>query len=242
MALTGAVRLFALPDEEKLPQEADQPHMPGFGAYGQSNSPGTRIPSLLKSWTLSRPTPKRFPADLIDAWTSFMHLDTSLRGLAESTLTALDLAFSTPGELLSLLSVQGCGLRLLHYPHEPLEESPEKRRQSVQRDSSLITLFPRPTDPGLTLKINGTMKPVMQDVGDVIVIAGSALDYAIAGLITPCTYTIDGSTMSMIANNRTALVHLSPPLPGRGSCPNIGNEESARRLAVATNHGACIQR
>jgi isopenicillin N synthase-like dioxygenase len=205
LALTSARELFRLPEAEKLALEATEPLMPGFGPYGQSHALDSGIANLLESWTLSRPTPERFPEHMLPAWAAFMHLDSALRSVTASALTALDLSFKSRGELLSLLTWQGCGLHLLHYPRLLLERG-EGRRQSVHHDSTLVTLLPRPTHPGLLVEVDHRLEPVVPESNDVIMMAGAALEYATAGKIRACMHTVDTPSDSGDAADRTAMV------------------------------------
>jgi isopenicillin N synthase-like dioxygenase len=143
----------------------------------------------------------------------------------------LELALSAPGELVSLAEGKSFELYGIHYPREFLGTDPHARRQSVHQDSSLITLLPRATHPGLYVELNSELIPLDPLSGDIILVSGSALEYVTAGRIRSCTHTVETPRSREEGYNRTALAFFA----------SVSSDRILRPLTPFRNSAADLQ-
>jgi isopenicillin N synthase-like dioxygenase len=229
LSLDALCRLFALPVARKNACRADGPRSPGYTEYGQTRAIDTGIPNLLEMWRLSDSTMRGIPNEEVCSWEHLARVIAILRATALSALSALELALSAPGELTGLAEGESFEFYGIHYPKELLGTNSDARRQSVHQDSSLITLLPRATHPGLCVELNRGLTPLDPRPSDIIVVSGSALEYVTAGRIPPCIHTVETPRSRQEGYVRTALVFfvsvasdriLRPLTPFRNSIAN----------------------
>jgi isopenicillin N synthase-like dioxygenase len=211
--LASAIRLFELPREQKLSAAAPAPLRPGFRQFGMARALDTGIPNALESWGFSRSTPDCIPQGERDLWFLFARFGAQLSALAELTLLALDRAYDTPGEIAGHLCPP-LDIELMHYPRRLVGRAAGSRRQSVHRDSSVITLLPHPSGPGLCAELSGSMVPITPEADEVLVLVGSALEHLTAGDLPACVHTVETPAEQGSADDRTSVIFFVPPRAG----------------------------
>lgn len=205
-ALNSAEALFDLDEGSRRASIAESPFSPGFSPHGRALAGDSGVPNLLESWTLAIDTPASVPAEGVSEWTRIAALGTSLRRVAAQCLTAVDdELFMADGALAQIVDPPQTIL-LLDYPVSLLDSAGIAERQSTHVDSSLLTILPRATRPGLlAASRDGSWVGIEAPSNGAIVMAGSALEAVSGGEIQACVHTVD-TPESVEAYRRTSIV------------------------------------
>ncbi|MEU9365644.1 2OG-Fe(II) oxygenase family protein [Streptomyces avermitilis] len=190
-SITAAARLFALPDEEKMRHRGRTPLDAGYAPYGSARALDTGVANLLESWTVSADSPRSHPSHLIDEWYALTAFARHLRSLGENLLALIDQGWSAAGVMVRTMSPDVFPYQLFRYPRSLLGVDARARRQSIHRDSSIITLLPPATGSGLLIEHQGEFIAADTPPGCVTVMAGSLLEHLTAGGIRSCTHTVE---------------------------------------------------
>lgn len=239
-ALTAAQRLFALPDDVKLKCRAVAPDKAGYSPYGVAHALDSGIPNLLESWTIATQPITPVPGGYGDARKTFAEIDQQLRYVAQATLSALDTALAAAGELERAFVPRDSNLFLLHYPRHLIGRDSRAVRQSLHVDSSIITVTPRATAAGLVVSTPRGLIRVSLAPSEVLVLAGSLIDYMTRSDITGCRHTVETPDLAS-ASDRTSMVYFAaadPAVTLRPLTPSDGQRGAVDKgLSVGHHEG-----
>lgn len=209
-ALGACERLFDLSVEQKLRHRAVDGRSSGFCEFGRATALDTGLPNLLESWRIP-PNATMLPLHTSDVQ-ALSALRRTLRKLTDDILAVVEHVYDAPGQCGALLGDEAYELYALHYPRRLLGSLRGAVRQSVHFDSSLVTLLPRSSSPGLFAWVDGVRTPILSEPRGVVVMAGAALEYITGGGIPACRHTVETPLGAEMGSDRLALTFFSSPL------------------------------
>lgn len=212
-------RLFSIPEGEKRHLNRRKPLAPGFSAYGHARALDTGISNLLEGWIISPCSPQGMPPGRTDDWFILTTLTRVLRHVADLSLATLDFALACDGALIAGATAEIPNLQLLYYPKALLGLDKSATRQSVHVDSSILTVLPRASAPGLEIELNGAMCPVNIEDDEVLIIAGSVLSFLTCGKITAPRHTVTTPESADKGQDRLSIVYMIDPRAGQKLAP-----------------------
>jgi isopenicillin N synthase-like dioxygenase len=206
-ALAAAEEFFRLPNHEKLSTKAETFVQPGFSPYGQTRALDTGIPNLLESWVVSPFRPDNIPTHCLALWYTLAAYGRHLRLIGENAVAAIDHAWDARGNLLAAMSHKPANMHFFHYPRALLGTMDGARRQSLHTDSSIVTVLPRATQPGLTIYNSGNPVDVLAARGSVLIISGTVLDFLTSGSVRACLHAVDTPNAAESAHDRISATY-----------------------------------
>jgi len=212
--LLGAMRrLFGKSQDEKNRYHSQRAVSPGYEPYGVARAIDTAIPNLLESWTVSPTSLAKFPNDSRDDWYDLADVCRTLNSTGSLALAALDWGLDVGGLLIRSACPNISDLRLINYPAHLIKDIPQgARRQSIHVDSSILTLLPHASERGLRVEIDGQFVTLSTMPGDVVLMAGSLLEFLTDGRILASRHTVgfNEGPNERIADRLSAVYMIDP--------------------------------
>jgi isopenicillin N synthase-like dioxygenase len=206
-ALAAAEELFRVPNHEKLNVKAGTFMQPGFIPYGQTRALDTGIPNLLESWVVSPFEPDKIPTRCLALWYTLAAYSRHLRLIGENAVAAIDHAWDARGNLLAAMSHEPANVHFFHYPRALLGTMEGARQQSIHTDSSIVTVLPRATQPGLIIYNSGNPVDALAARGSVLVISGTILDFLTSGSVRACLHTVATLNTAQSTHDRVSATY-----------------------------------
>jgi hypothetical protein len=206
-AISALAGLFREETNTKVECRAPRPRDPGYSEYGRARALDTGIPNLLESWRFGRGHGEVLPPGHGELSELMRDLDGALFAILMLSLESLGTHVPAWGGLPRFVTRDSCELYGLSYPGSLLGRVPGARRQSVHSDSSVVTLLPRASGPGLEVGVGDKLVPFEVRGGDVLLLAGSALEYLTGGRIRACLHTVGTPASDSQDADRVAIVY-----------------------------------
>lgn len=220
----NAVRaLFNLAHHIKQSYVAKAPLEPGFGPHGQARALDTGIPNLLESWTFSDHLPSGIPPGRTECWYLVKAYYSYLQLVGQNALLALDRGLGLSGQLFRLHSNAPSPPQFFNYSTRISNADSGARRQSVHVDSSIISVLPRASKPGL--RLFGSAPTVGAGVhppqGAVVLISGTVLDFLTSNLIPAAKHTVEDDYNHIKEPDRVSAIYFVNAASGQRVQPLI---------------------
>lgn len=220
----NAVRaLFNLAYHIKQSHAAKAPLEPGFGPHGQARALDTGIPNLLESWTFSDHLPSGIPSERAECWYLVKAYYSYLQLVGQNALLAIDRGLGLSGQLFRLHSNAPFPPQFFNYSTRISNVNPGARRQSVHVDSSIISILPRASKPGLRLFGSDPIANigVHPPHGAVVLISGTVLDFLTSSSIPAARHTVEDDYNYIEEPDRISAIHFVNAASGQRVQPVI---------------------
>jgi isopenicillin N synthase-like dioxygenase len=204
-ALAALESLFAQPENWKKAHRAAEPQLGGFIEYGRTHAADTGVANLLEAWCLSAAFGG--PAQGIPGWNDLRIGALELHSAAMRVIDALDRGLLAMGSIKALVDDRSHELYSLYYPKRLLGQVQGAMRQSLHADSSICSLLPRATCPGLLAQIGPDLIPLHPLPGDLVLVSGVILEYLTAGRMVACRHTVETPPDRARGYDRVSLVY-----------------------------------
>ncbi len=139
--LSESNKLFSETHIDKTAYVASEADAPGFMPFGAAKAIDTGVPNLLESWTILPGRLEKFPTEFYDLFLKVNELSQLFLDKAKSVLTLLERAFKIGGVLRAYCDPGRSSCHIINYPSWLISNGSNARRQSVHKDSSLLTLL-----------------------------------------------------------------------------------------------------
>lgn len=210
-ALEASRALFLQSDEWKEAHRTANPRSGGFIAYGMTHALDTGIANLLEGWCLS-PASDAPPLD-IPGSQIFQQVAAKLHVIADNVIVALRDHLDGLAAIEGLVERSSYQLYALYYPARLLGKVDGAVRQSLHADSSIFTLLPRASCPGLLARVGTRLIPLHLLPGDMALISGTVLEYLTAGRFPACQHSVETPNDAVQRSDRLSLVYFVDARP-----------------------------